>query len=150
MIENVTNTWRSGRTVAGLYIIRSCREGCRDRIRIGAGGNRGGKFGLYNRLKRHVGPTPERDRKYETHNSEPFDVDKPIYVWGLLGWKPRFIDDGEICLYHAFITRYKRVEGIFPDRSLFLVPEDEDFCEVISEVNEDLQGLEKFIDSNHK
>jgi hypothetical protein len=138
MIRDVTHCWESERTAGGLYIVRSTIEGLRDRVRLGAGGNHGGKRGIYLRLSNHRKPRPSQWR-YETHRCRPFRV---VHAWQLGGWSPRQIEGAEHCLYRAFLMRFRKHRGTLPDRSLFVVPEHVDLAGIIAEVDHDLHVIE--------
>jgi hypothetical protein len=138
MIRDVTHCWQSERVAGGLYIVRSTKEGLRDRVRVGAGGNKGGNQGIYLRLSNHRKPQPAEIR-YETHRCQPFAV---VHAWGLSGWTPNQIEDAEHCLYRAFLMRFPKHRGALPDRSLFVVPEEQDLTEIIAEVRRDLHVIE--------
>jgi len=87
-------------------------------VRIGAGGNKGGASGIFGRLTKHAKPwrdTPE----YETHVLQPFDV---VHAWALDGWTQEEINDGERCLWRAFLVRFPKHRGRYKDKSIFVVP----------------------------
>jgi hypothetical protein len=138
MIRDVTTSWRAERIAGGLYILRWTIDGLRDRVRIGAGGNKGGKEGIYLRLSNHRSAAPPAPRS-ETHRCRPFDV---VHAWQLAGWTPTQIEDAEHCLYRTFLMRFPRHRGALPDRSLFVVPEDQDLSGIIAAVERDLHVIE--------
>lgn len=138
MIRDVTDCWDAERIVGGVYIVRSTVDGRRDRVRIGAGGIKGGRKFIYRRLSNHRKRRPAAP-KYETHLCQPFDV---VHAWGLAGWTPAQIEDAEHCLYRAFLRRFPKHRGDLPDKSLFVVPEGQDLTDIIAEVGADLDIIE--------
>ncbi|MEG3089659.1 hypothetical protein [Sphingomonas sp. PB4P5] len=135
MIEDVTTTWKATKPVSGLYIVRSIVDP--SRIRISAGGNRGGKAGLHQRLMIH-GRVRVGAPTCETHVFAPFDV---LHAWRMNGWTAPQIKAGETCLYRAFLIGFPRHNGNLPDDSLFAVPHDYHLEPVIAEVEADLHTL---------
>lgn len=138
MIKDVTTNWKQPRAGGGLYILRGRNEPYRGVVRIGGGGIRNGKNGIFGRLKTHLGPW-NRIREFGTHECQPFDL---IRAWELDGWTTAELQNGEHCLYRAFAVRFqRRTEGL-PDASLFLVPEGNDLVAVMEEVLADLEAIE--------
>lgn len=82
MIRNVTDIWEKERTREGLYIVRCTKPDFVNRIRIGAGGNKGGTLGIFGRLRNHR-KIWRGTAECETHKLQPFDV---VYAWALDGW----------------------------------------------------------------
>jgi hypothetical protein len=76
----------------------------------------------------------------ETHVLAPFKV---LHAWLTNGWTGPQIQEGETCLYRAFLIRFPRHIGTLPDASLFVVPHDCDLEPVIAEVEAELHALDR-------
>ena len=53
MIKDVTTNWQHPKAGNGLYILRGRNEPYRGVVRVGVGGNKGGRRGIFARLDRH-------------------------------------------------------------------------------------------------
>ena len=142
-IREATATWKDKefRQAGGIYIVRSGLDGQHDKVRIGVGGVRGGAKGLYARLTNHSRDRIAAERwTYATHEFQPYSV---VRAWYLIGWGPEQLEYSEMYLYRAFVTRFPRYRGVLPDKSLFVVPDD-DLQNVIEEIDCDLRSIAKW------
>lgn len=119
--------------------MRSTVTGYEDRVRIGAGGNKGGTHGLLGRLRSHIKPW-RQEADCETHKLQPFEV---VHAWSLADWTQEQINDAEWCLWRAFLLRYSKHRGTSKDKSIFVVPTDQTLEDVIQLVEADLLDLAK-------
>lgn len=139
-IRNVTTTWKKDTQDGGLYVVRSTKPGSYDKVRIGAGGNHGGRAGLRTRLMKHARMGP-KTATLATHDHQPYgDV---LLALALDGWSAPEIDDGEHVLYRPFLIRFPRLVGGLKDKSIFVVPLDADLTDLFAETEEDLRAMEK-------
>lgn len=122
-----------------MYIVRSTVSGFENRVRTGAGGNKGGTLGLLGRLRSHLKPW-RQSAECETHKLQPFEV---VHAWSLDGWNQEQINDAEWCLWRAFLLRYPKHRGTLKDKSIFIVPKDDDLTDVVQIVDADLKELAK-------
>jgi hypothetical protein len=139
-IRDVTTTWAETPNVGGLYVVRSTRAGSDDKVRIGAGGNHGGKEGLRGRLERHASPPP-KTATFATHDHQPYSL--VLRAWALEGWSAAEIEDGEHIVYRPFLVRFPRLVADRADRSIFLIPPDADLSAVFAEIDADLHTMER-------
>ncbi len=137
-ILDVTQTWYEQAVPFGMYIVRSTREGGRDRVRIGVGGIRGGVKGVNGRLGNHL-KLPPLYPTLATHEFQPFSI---VKVWAFDGWGRQATGDAEMLLYRAFLTRFKRHNGKLKDQSIFVVPEGHNLDSVIAGIQADLEAME--------
>ncbi|MCT8003730.1 hypothetical protein NZL82_17805 [Sphingomonas sanguinis] len=119
--------------------MRSTVSGYEDRVRIGAGGNKGGTLGLLSRLRSHVKPW-RKEADCETHKLQPFEV---VHAWSLADWTQEQINDAEWCLWRAFLLRYPKHRGTSKDKSIFIVPTDQTLADVVQLVEANLKELAK-------
>lgn len=104
MIRDVTTNWRQARASNGLYVLRGRDQPYRGVVRVGVGGTKGGRRGIFARLDRHLKPWTCA-RKVGTHECQPFDL---IRAWELADWAVVELANGEHCLYRAFAVRFPR------------------------------------------
>lgn len=138
-VNDVTATWREAGRVGGLYVVRSTLPGFEDRVRVGAGGNHGGRHGLAGRLRNHGGARPAVPDN-STHEFKPWAV---VRAWTLEGWTASEINDGEHCLYRPFLIRFRRLVGDRRDDSIFIVPVDAELDDLFAEAEADLLLMEQ-------
>jgi hypothetical protein len=139
MIRDVTKNWWQLKAGNGLYVLRGHDEPYRGVVRVGVGGAKGGREGIFARLGRHLRPWSGA-RTVGTHECQPFDL---ICAWELADWAAVELANGEHCLYRAFAVRFaRRIVGL-PDDSLFLVPEGTDLAPLLAEVQADLETIER-------
>jgi hypothetical protein len=138
VIRNVTASWEEERTREGLYIARCLKPDFANRIRIGAGGNKGGTLGIFGRLRDHR-KIWRGAAECETHTLQPFET---LHAWGLDGWTQEQLNDGERLLWSACLVRYPKHRGNLKDKSIFVVGSDFDPTELILAVTADLHALE--------
>ena len=139
MIKDVTTNWRQLKARNGVYVLRGLDELYRGVVRVGVGGNKGGRRGIFARLDRHLKPWTGA-RTVGTHECGPFEL---IRAWELADWTPVELANGEHCLYRAFAVRFPRRTKGLPDDSLFLVPEGVDLAPALAEVQADLEAIER-------
>lgn len=137
-VEDVTRDWKKAGNVGGLYVVRSIRDGFEDHLRIGAGGNHGGRNGLAGRLRLHGGARPAKPDNC-TVEFKPWSV---VRAWTLEGWTASEINDGEHCLYRPFLIRFRRLVTERRDDSIFIVPVDAELDDLFAEAEKDLKRME--------
>lgn len=138
-VRNVTATWRAEAGTRGVYIVRSTKPGSEDKLRIGAGGNHGGKGGLKGRLLKH-GQSPPKVATFGTHDHQPYK--HVVAAWALDGWSASEVNDAEHLAYRPFLVRFPRADGCRPDTSIFLVPPDANLESLVAEIQTDLLSLD--------